>query len=140
MNNSKQRVLAIDPGRNKCGIAVYDQQQGVRRQAIVTVDNLTATVEAWSLEYACSVVVIGNKTASKQIIQILERLVTENIIESIVTVNEHKSTEEARLRYWKTHPPRGWRKIIPIGLLSPPCAIDDFAAIILGERYFSKNL
>lgn len=140
MNDNKQRVLAIDPGRNKCGIAVYDQQQGVMKQAIVTVENLIVTVEAWSREHVCSVVVIGDKTASKQIIQGLERLVTENIIESIVSVNEHKSSEEARLRYWLMHPPSGWRKFIPIGLLSPPCAIDDFAAIILGERYFSKSL
>ena len=140
MNTQVQRVLAIDPGREKCGIAVYDQQQGVMKQAIVTAENLIATIAVWSRENTCSMVVIGNKTASKQIIQRLERLVTENIIESIVTVDEHKSTEEARRRYWLVHPPSGWQKFIPIGLLTPPCAIDDFAAIILGERYFAKNL
>ena len=39
MNTQVQRVLAIDPGREKCGIAVYDQQQGVMKQAIVTAEN-----------------------------------------------------------------------------------------------------
>lgn len=138
MRVQQQRVLAIDPGRDKCGIAVYDEQHGVMRQAIVSVDNLIGNVDAWCQEFGCSTIVVGNKTACKQVLKMLACFVTEKKTDSIVTVEEHKTTEEARCRYWQANPPTGWRRLIPQGLLFPPCAIDDFAAIILAERYFQQ--
>lgn len=130
----QQRILAIDPGRDKCGVVVYDQEQGVLRQAVVGVDQLSEVVEKWSREYFCPTIVVGNKTAGRQMADKL----APQIFSSIVMVDEHKSTEEARRRYWQAHPPAGWRRLIPQGLLFPPCAIDDFAAIILAERYFQQ--
>ena len=133
-----ERVLAIDPGRDKCGIALVDRTQGVLQQSVVSARQLIHSVEQWSKQFSCSVVIVGNKTASKQVLERLALLQLENKVESIITVEEHKSTEEARRRYWQTHPPAGWRRLIPQGLLFPPCAIDDFAAIILAERYFQQ--
>lgn len=138
--NSSGRVLAIDPGREKCGIAVVDQNKVVFRQAIVSTADLTVTAENWIKEHGCSLIVIGNKTASKQVFDSLAVLLDKNKIEYIVKVEEHKSTEQARLRYWRANPPHGWRRLIPLGLLIPPCAVDDFAAIILAERYFAQSV
>ena len=135
---SPQRLLAIDPGSDKCGIAVYDEQKGVMRQAIVSVDNLIEKVETWYQEYGSPTIIVGNRTASKQVLAMLAGFISENKIAPIVMVEEHKTTEEARRRYWQAHPPAGWRRLIPQGLLFPPCAIDDFAAIILAERYFQQ--
>ena len=137
---SPERVLAIDPGREKCGIAVVDRKHGVLRQAIVRAMELNVVVENWIREHGCSLIVIGNKTASKQALESLATLLAESKIATIVKVEEHKSTEQARLRYWRTNPPHGWRRLIPLGLLIPPCAIDDFAAIILAERYFAQSV
>ena len=137
---SSERVLAIDPGREKCGMAVVDRTHGVLRQAIVRAMELNVVAENWIKEHDCSLIVVGNKTASKQALESLATLLAENKIEAIVKVEEHKSTEQARLRYWRVNPPQGWRRIIPLGLLTPPCAIDDFAAIILAERYFVQNV
>ena len=134
------RVLAVDPGREKCGIAVLDRQCGVMRQAVVESSRLLPFAEAVIREFECRTIVLGDGTATAQIKNELSLLLTENIVDQIVVVGERNSTREARLRYWLAHPPSGWRKFIPAGLLSPPCAIDDFAAIILGERYFAKNL
>lgn len=134
------RVLAVDPGREKCGIAVLDRQCGVMRQAVVESSRLLPFAEAVIREFECRSIVLGDGTATAQIKNELSLLLTENIVDQIVVVGERNSTREARLRYWLAHPPSGWRKFIPAGLLSPPCAIDDFAAIILGERYFAKNL
>ena len=138
MSFQRQRLLALDPGRDKCGIAVYDEQHGVMRQAIVSVDDLVENVDALCQEFDCSTIVVGNKTACKKVLKMLACFVTENKIDSIVMVDEHKSTEEARRLYWQANPPAGWRRLIPQGLLFPPCAIDDFAAIILAERYFQQ--
>ena len=136
---SLERVLAIDPGRDKCGIAVVDRSRGVIRQAIVSTTELYSVAKNWTRELGCSQIVVGDKTASRRVREDLADLLTTNAIESTVTVDEHKSTELARGRYWQTNPPRGWRKFVPRGLLVPPCAIDDFAAIILAERYFERN-
>ena len=135
-----ERVLAVDPGREKCGVAVVDRQWGVLQQAVVDCGKLLVFVEKVIREYECRIVVLGDGTATAETKNELSRLLTENIVDQIVVVGERNSTQEARLRYWKVCPPSGWRKIIPTGLLTPPCAIDDFAAIILGERYFAKNL
>jgi hypothetical protein len=32
------------------------------------------------------------------------------------------------------HPPRGWRRFVPRGMLLPPRPIDDFAALLIAER------
>ena len=135
-----ERVLAVDPGREKCGIAVLDRQCGVMRQAVVERFRLLPLAEAVIREFECRTIVLGDGTATAQTKKELSLLLTENIIDQIAVVDERNSTWEARLRYWLAHPPSGWRKLLPIGLLTPPCAIDDFAAIILGERYFAKNL
>ena len=134
------RVLAVDPGREKCGVALVDRQHGALRQAVVESARLLQFAEAVSREFDCRTIVLGDGTATAQTKKELSLLLTENIIDQIVVVGERNSTQEARRRYWMAHPPRGWRKIIPLGLLTPPCAIDDFAAIILGERYFTNNL
>ena len=134
-----ERVLAIDPGRDKCGIAVVDRTLGVLQRSVVSARQLMHSVEQWSKQFSCQVIIVGNKTACKQVLEIISLLQTENIVESIVTVDEHNSTQEARKRYWQANPPRGWRNLLPHGLLVPPCAIDDFAAIILAERYFNQN-
>jgi RNase H-fold protein (predicted Holliday junction resolvase) len=136
----RDRVLAVDPGREKCGVALLDRQCGVLRQAVVENAQLLSFVETVIREYGCRTIVLGDGTATAQIKKALSLLLAENIIDQIVVVDERNSTQEARRRYWLAHPPSGWRKFIPIGLLTPPCAIDDFAAIILGERYFAKNL
>ena len=135
-----ERVLAIDPGREKCGVAVVDRQLGVLQQAVVESSRLLSFVEAASRQYDCRTLVLGDGTAARQIKKEISLLLTENKIDRVEAVDERDSTREARRRYWQVHPPSGWRKFIPVGLLTPPCAIDDFAAIILGERYFAKNL
>lgn len=134
-----QRVLAVDPGKDKCGAAVLDRRQGVLNQAVVTTDQLLSLVDDWTRDYACRVIVVGDRTACGAALQNLQQLLTTKKIDQIILIDEHKSTQEARQRYWLAHPPAGWRTFLPVGLLTPPCAIDDFAAIILGERYFVRN-
>lgn len=135
-----QRILAIDPGREKCGLAVMDRCEGVLAQAVVGCPKLLEKVSELVLRYGCRVLVMGDGTAATLIQELLLPIVDKGVIDAIVPVNEKNSSREARTRYWQIHPPRGWRKMIPLGLLVPPCAIDDFAAIILAERYFQQSV
>lgn len=135
-----KRIVAVDPGREKCGVAVVDQEQGPLWRRVVASDQLLLTVTALVSEFDCRVVALGNQTSSAAAAQKLHPLLDQRKIEEIYLIDEHDSTEKARIRYWQANPPTGWRRFVPIGLQVPPCAVDDFAAIILGERYFEKNI
>jgi RNase H-fold protein (predicted Holliday junction resolvase) len=134
------RLLAVDPGREKCGLAVVDRQQGVLARTIAPTAQLPCLVEKWISRYDCRTIVIGDRTAGAGAVQVLERLLSERKIDRLASVDEHKSSLEARARYWQDHPPVGWRRFVPEGLRVPPCAIDDYAAIILAERYFQADV
>ena len=132
-------ILAIDPGRDKCGLAVLNHEKSVLWHGVVsTTEVLTVSVELIR-RYGCRALVLGNQTFSGEVRQIVQPLLDQKRVADIIFVDERGSTEMARTRYWREFPPSGWRRFIPRGLLVPPCAIDDFAAIILGERYLAKK-
>jgi hypothetical protein len=54
-------------------------------------------------------------------------------------VDERYSSLEARDRFWQMYPPKGFYRLIPEGMRTPPRAIDDIVAIILIERYLDKK-
>ena len=134
-----ERVLAVDPGREKCGVAVLDRNSGVLWRQIVPTEELLPAALELIRRHGRLVLVVGSQTHSSAVRLLLQPLLEQGLAAELAVVDEHGSTEEARLRYWRSLPPTGWRKFIPGGLLVPPCAIDDFAAIILGERYFKEN-
>ena len=136
---ANQRIAAVDPGRDKCGLAVLDSEAGVLWHGVVPTGGLPGAVEAQLAAHSCRVVVVGNQTYSAAIKRSLQPLLETGRIDEMAEVDERGSTEEARSRYWLMNPPTGWRRLLPAGLRVPPCAVDDYAAIILGERYFSKK-
>ncbi|MHC1759684.1 MAG: pre-16S rRNA-processing nuclease YqgF [Negativicutes bacterium] len=133
-----QRITAVDPGREKCGVAVVDREQGVLWREVADTRALLSKVAGLLAQFGGRTLVLGDQTASAEVRQSLQTLLDQAVIDKIVLIDEHGSTEAARVRYWQEIPPTGWRKLIPLGLLVPPCAVDDFAAIILAERYFKK--
>lgn len=74
-------------------------------------------------------VFLGNGTGKDVFIASLAEVFSELLI-----VDEKNSTLEARLVYWNLHPPRGWRKLIPLSLQTPPRAVDDLAAYCIALR------
>lgn len=59
----------------------------------------------------------------------------------VVVVDERNSTLDARSIYWNLHPPRGWRRVLPLSLQTPPRPVDDLAAygIALKGMRFKKE-
>ena len=55
-------------------------------------------------------------------------------------VDETHSTERARLRYFKDHPPTGLRRFLPLSLLFPPELYDDYAAVVLAEDFIASHI
>jgi RNase H-fold protein (predicted Holliday junction resolvase) len=127
-------ILGLDPGRDKCGLAVMELQQVVDHQ-IVDSAQAIAVIQQLCQDYAVDLMVMGDGTTSKDWQQKIESALAQQL--QIITVNEKNSTLEARDRYWLMYPPQGLQRLIPLGLRVPPRPVDDLVAILLIERYLN---
>ena len=127
------RVLAVDPGREKCGVAVCGPEGPVARQ-VVDVRSLRILAAQWSQAFGVECVVVGDGTGSKHVFELLAGLPVP-----VRLVAERGSTLTARLRYFRDHPPRGWRRLFPLSVQVPPEPYDDYAAEVLGEQYLGGS-
>ena len=130
------KVLGVDPGREKTGVAVVGSDGHVYFQAIVETPRLVEVLEPLVVEWEISRIALGNSTSSKEARVQIELLCGKRGWENvrIELVDETNSTLEARGLYFEANPPRGWRKLIPTGAQVPPVPVDDFAAIIVARR------
>ena len=122
-------VLAIDPGRDKCGVAVLSPAGALLfRQVVPTaqLENVVSTL----VEKHAPTIIMGNGTTSAAA---KERV--ETLGGAVTLVDEYRTTDAAKAAYWEAYPPRGWRRLVPRGLLVPPVPVDDFAAVILAQRF-----
>jgi RNase H-fold protein (predicted Holliday junction resolvase) len=124
------RLLSVDPGRQKCGLAIVDRDAGVLARGVVPTGTIAAVTREWVRHHAPTMVVVGNGTALNLIHRALEALCLP-----LEVVPEHNTTLRARTRYFKEHPRRGWRRLWPTGLQTPPIPIDDYAAVLIAEDY-----
>lgn len=136
-NTMSNCILAIDPGREKCGIAVLTTNRQVNYRAVILTTQLTASVEVLLQEFAVNIVVVGNGTNSGKVHSLLQAIIPAHI--AMLLVDEYRTTDEARSRYWQEQPPQGWRKWVPRGMLTPPVPVDDWVAVILAERYLLEK-
>lgn len=127
-------ILAIDPGREKCGIAVLDRKGKVLERGVLSRKEIKSSIYHLLAKHIISTLVIGRSAFGKELEKEISGM---NIQSNIVFVSEKYSTLEARKRYWKHHPPKGLLRLIPTSLLTPPVPIDDYAAVILGERFLT---
>ncbi len=125
-------VLAIDPGRDKCGLAVVQPGRVLHRE-VVARDRLGGRVAELAAAYAVQVVVIGDATGSQQVLREVSGLGRP-----VELVPERGTSLEARRRYFRDHPPRGLARLVPEGLRVPPRPVDDYVAVILAERFLEE--
>ena len=131
--------LAIDPGREKCGLAVLREDGVVLERRRCESATLTETVAALLEQYSPSACLIGNGTGSKLILKRLVEVLHKSDNCAIITVDETSTTETARTLYWQANPPHGWRRLLPVSMLVPPEPIDDWAAVALARRWLEKK-
>lgn len=125
-------ILAVDPGREKCGLAVLDDSARVLEKRICSASEVADEATALVQKYRIPTLVLGDSTGSNSVKKSISRA---ELSANLVFVPEKNSSWEARKRYFKENPPRGLWRLLPASLLTPPVPIDDFAAVILGERY-----
>lgn len=130
----KRTVLAIDPGTSKCGMVLARRgTQGVDLiwRRIIATDELETALEEALAEASFDLIVVGSGTSSRPLVErIKERLPSIGVL----IVDEKDTTMQARERYWQANPRRGWRRLLPSTMQTPPEPVDDFVALILAER------
>ena len=116
--------LGVDPGRSKTGLALVAADGKILSLHIAMTDNLAAELRQFVGSAKLQGIIMGNGTNNKAIGAV---------------VGEAYSTEEARSLYWQENPPKGWRKLVPLGLLVPPEPLDAYAAVVQVRRWLKKH-
>jgi RNase H-fold protein (predicted Holliday junction resolvase) len=133
--DSTLTVLAVDPGREKCGLAVVHADGRVLHRAVVATSDIGEAVENAVRTHRVELLLLGDRTAAAHVCRALGKRVHLNT----VMVDEHRSSEHGRRRYFRENPPRGWRRLLPLGLQTPPRPYDDYVAVVLAERYLAAQ-
>ena len=134
------RIVALDPGRNKCGLLLADTATNTVLQGRVLPNPAVLnqlrqwTVQAQLDQARLDELIIGNGTSSTNWLQKLPRDLTIHI------VDETGTTLRARDRYWQLWPARGWKRLLPAGLRMPSSELDAIAALLILEDYLGRSL
>ncbi|MDO8684676.1 MAG: pre-16S rRNA-processing nuclease YqgF [Armatimonadota bacterium] len=129
-------VLAVDPGRSKCGLAVVGADSGVLTRAVVPKDRLGEMVQKFAGSFSPAVIIVGGGTGGRDAKTVIESL---PVGPPVKTVDERFTSLNARVRFFKENPPRGLRRLIPTTLQVPSVPYDDYVAVLLAERYIAEH-
>ena len=125
------RVIAIDPGKSKCGLVLADISQKKVYEAIIIqsafienhVRNLITAEDV-------SQIIIGNGTTSREIREKLYFFKKE-----IITFEEKNTTYRAKVRYFELFPISGLKFLIPREVFIFNKNLDAISALIILEDY-----
>ncbi len=125
------RILAVDPGRDKCGIVVSEEATILDR-AVVAIADLPNVLRVWRGRDHINQVALGDRTGR----ELVQRYVAAQFPGvPIALVQEADTSLLARRSYFADHPPRGWRRFLPSAMQVPPEPYDDYAAQVILERF-----
>ncbi len=128
-------ILAIDPGREKCGVAVMGRDGKPQHQGIVPTSEIAAEAARLVNEFGVTTLIVGDRTNARGVCR---ALATQVPLQPLM-VDEHHSSERARRRFFEANPPRGWRRLLPVTLLTPSRPYDDYVAVLLAEEYLADQ-
>ncbi len=129
-------VLGIDPGTDKCGVAVLAADRAVLYRDVLSLQALPTTIAVLLERFQISQIAIGGGTGSALV---ETQLAQAHLNLPVTRITEEMTSLLARRRYWQDHPPRGLARLIPLGLRVPPRPVDDYAAVIIAERLLAAK-
>ncbi len=127
-------ILGVDPGTRKVGFAVVDAEGQARDLGISPIADFGARVRLLLEQWTIAVIAVGTGTNARTLGGELAGLGVP-----VTYVDERETTLRARSLYFADHPPRGWRRLIPLGMQLPPRPIDDYAAVLIARRYLADE-
>ncbi len=127
--------LALDPGREKVGIAILRGDGSVVFRAVSSLGKMEWVIEGLRKRYALEEVILGGSTGSAIVLPLLERMGFR-----VHCVDEKGSSEEAWQLYLNECCGRGWKRVIAfLVFLFSPRSLDDWQAVVIGRRFLRGN-
>ena len=125
------RVIAIDPGKSKCGLVLAEISEKKVYKAIILKSELLENylrnlITAEDIEQ----IIIGNGTTSREIREKLHFFKKE-----IITFEEKNTTYRAKARYFELFPISGLKFLIPREIFILNKNLDAISALIVLEDY-----
>jgi RNase H-fold protein (predicted Holliday junction resolvase) len=128
-------VLGLDPGTRKCGYAVVAAVGAPPLSlGIVPLETLAERLRDVLAATPAALAAVGRGTNAAVVADVARALGLR-----VELVDERETTLLARARFFRDHPPRGWRRIVPRGMLLPDRPIDDYAALLIAERFLKAS-
>ncbi|HVA32978.1 MAG TPA: hypothetical protein VNG31_02445 [Candidatus Baltobacteraceae bacterium] len=125
-------VLGVDPGSAKAGYALVDDRGRMLEGGVVAISELPSRLADLAAAHPVEALALGQGTRAAAVALALAPLGLP-----IHYVDEFETSRRARDLYFADHPPRGWRRLIPVGLQLPPRAVDDYAALLIARRFLA---
>lgn len=126
--------MGVDPGRKKVGYALVEMSGSVVVAGIESVERLPGCIRGLAALRPIDALALGKGTNVRAI-----RAALDSLGLPVHLVDEYETSRAARALYFREHPPHGWRRLIPIGLQVPPRPIDDYAAILIAQRFLARG-
>ena len=133
---SEAVVFSLDPGRSKVGVAVVRSDGQVLYRTVLALEDVERELFQLSHRFQPQSIVMGGGTGYRLVEPLVRRLLPGVPVQ---VMNESYTSEEARRRYLRDNPPKGWRRLIPACLRTPDKPYDDYVAVILAERYWRER-
>ena len=125
------KIIAIDPGKSKCGLVLADiSEKKVYKAIILKSDLLEDYLRNLIMVEDISKLIIGNGTTSREIRGKLDCFKKE-----IITFEEKNTTYRAKARYFELFPISGLKFLIPREIFILNKNLDAISALIILEDY-----
>ena len=125
------RVIAIDPGKFKCGLVLAEiNEKKVFKAINIKSELLEDYVRRLNTVEDISKIIIGNGTTSGEIRDRLKFFKKE-----IITFEEKNTTYRAKARYFELFPIRGLKFLVPREVFIFNKNLDAISALIIFEDY-----
>ena len=129
------KVIAIDPGKSKCGLVLVDiTEKKVFKAIIVKSELLEKHVRNLIKSEDIKQIIIGNGTTSSEIKEKLYFFQKE-----IIFFNEKNTTYRAKARYFELFPISGLKFLIPREIFILNKNLDAISALIILEDYYKTK-
>ena len=125
------KVIAIDPGKSKCGLVLAEvSEKKVYEANIVRSEFLENYVRNLITVEEISQIIIGNGTTNREIREKLDFFKKE-----IITFEEKNTTYRAKARYFELFPIIGLKFLMPREVFILNKNLDAISALIILEDY-----
>jgi hypothetical protein len=134
MPSDSHHIIAVDPGREKLGLAILDMTGEVVEKMVVMIADVPDALQRLTDQYHPDILAVGDGTGCDDF---LEKSAAFNF-SKIIRIPEKNTTLEARELAWKENPPGGVWRVLPRLFWPSPPDLDAWAAVIIGRRALSQ--